>query len=146
MAARNSRGSLNRIPPASVDEDGIQRLVHRFYHMVQKDPVIGPVFLRQIAPERWPDHLATMCAFWSSVLLRTDHYEGRPLAPHLTMPDLSDAHFECWLGLFRTTAKEVFDEDGALMVIAFAERIAHSFRMAIAFHRGEDTSAIRPLP
>jgi hemoglobin len=131
---------------ASIDEDGIRRLVHGFYGAVRADPLIGPVFDRQIAPERWPDHLDKMCAFWSSVLLRTGNYAGRPLPPHLALPDLSTAHFQRWLTLFRATAGEVFDDAGAAVVIGFAERIALSFRMALAFQRGEDTAAVRPLP
>ena len=40
---------------------------------------------------------------------------------------------------------EVILHDDIDLVIGFAERIALSFRMALAFHRGEDTSAVRPL-
>lgn len=128
-----------------IDEAGIHRLVHGFYDAVRLDPVIGPVFNREIVAERWPEHLAKMCAFWSSVLLRTDGYQGRPLRPHLMLPDLSDAHFQRWLGLFRRTAREVFDAEAAAAVIAFAERIAQSFRMSIAFHRGQDMRQLPPL-
>jgi hemoglobin len=131
---------------SSVNEESIRRLVHGFYDAVRRDDVIGPIFLRQIAPERWPHHLDKMCAFWSSVLLRTHRYDGRPLPPHLRLPDLSDAHFARWLGLFRVTAREVFNGEDAARIIALAERIAHSFRLAVAFHRGEDTTRVRPLP
>jgi hemoglobin len=128
-----------------IDEDRIRRLVHGFYGAVRADPLIGPVFLREIAPERWPVHLEKMCAFWSSVLLRTSRYDGRPLSPHLRMPDLSDAHFQRWLVLFRQTAHNVFGAEAARVVIEFAERIAQSFRMSIAFHRGGDASSVQPL-
>ncbi|HEX2529498.1 MAG TPA: group III truncated hemoglobin [Geminicoccus sp.] len=128
-----------------IDEDRIRRLVHGFYGAVQADPLIGPVFQREIAHERWPVHLEKMCAFWSSVLLRTDRYDGRPLSPHLRMPDLSDEHFQRWLELFRRTAHETFETKSAAVVIGFAQRIAQSFRMSIAFHRGGDISSVRPL-
>jgi hemoglobin len=131
--------------PGSVDEAGIRRLVYGFYDVVRADPLIGPVFSREIEPEAWPDHLAKMCAFWSSVLLRTGGYSGRPLAPHLRLPDLTDAHFERWLSLFQGTARRVFDEDGARFVMGFAERIAQSFRLSRALHRGEDTTRLKPL-
>lgn len=130
---------------APIDQDGIRRLVHGFYAAVRRDPLIGPVFERQIAPERWPVHLDKMCAFWSSVLLRSGDYAGRPLPPHLALPDLSSAHFQRWLTLFRATAREVLDERSAALAIGFAERIALSFRMALAFHRGEDAASVRPL-
>lgn len=130
---------------ASVSEDSIRLLVHRFYDAVHGDPVIGPVFAREVAPERWPLHLDKMCAFWSSLLLRTRRYDGRPLSPHLRLQDLSDEHFRHWLTLFRKTAAEVFDPADAVAVSALAEKIAQSFRLSIAFQRGEDTTALPPL-
>lgn len=129
----------------SVNEDSIRALVHRFYASVHRDGLIGPIFDREIAPARWPQHLDKMCAFWSSLLLRTRRYDGRPLAPHLRLPELSDEHFSRWLALFRATAREVFSAEDAAAVIALAERIAQSFRLSIAFHRGEDTTRLRPL-
>src|SRR5437762_11002542 len=115
--------------PQSIDEAGIRRLVHGFYDAVRLDPMLAPIFGREIAPERWPLHLDKMCAFWSSVLLRTGRYGGRPLPPHLALAELSDRHFQRWLGLFRAAAVEVFDEAGAAAVVSRAERIAHSFRL-----------------
>ena len=93
--------------PQSIDETGIRRLVHGFYDAIRRDPLLGPIFGQAIAPERWPGHLEKMCAFWSSVLLKTRRYDGRPLPPHLALADLSDIHFQRWLELFRSTAGEV---------------------------------------
>ena len=138
--------ALGSIPRPGIDEERIHALVHGFYGAVRADDLIGPVFLGRIQPERWPVHLDKMCAFWSSVLLRTSRYDGRPLRPHLLMPELSDAHFQRWLALFRATARQVFEPDTAPVVIGFAERIAQSFRMSIAFHRGEDAAGLKPLP
>lgn len=146
LTARTAAASpLDGTALLSVNEESIKQLVHRFYEEVHRDPVIGPVFDREIAPERWPLHLEKMCAFWSSILLRTKRYSGQPLSPHLRFPDISDLHFQHWLGLFRKTARDVFSEEDAPVVINLAERIAYSFRMAIAFHRGEDTVGIRPF-
>ncbi len=133
-------------PGSTINEDSIRRLVHGFYAAVRDDDMIGPIFGREIASGEWPVHLDKMCDFWSSVLLKTDRYNGRPLPPHLRLPDISDAHFARWLALFRQTARECFSADSAAAVIGLAERIAHSFRMAIAFHRGEDSVRIQPLP
>lgn len=137
---------LDGVQLSTVDEESIRRLVHGFYDAVRRDDVIGPIFLQKIAPERWPFHLGRMCDFWSSVLLRTGRYHGQPLPPHLRLPDLSDVHFARWLGLFRATARGIFSEADAKVVIATAERIAQSFRFAIAIHRGEDSTKLRPLP
>lgn len=136
---------LDRARLFSVNEDTIRALVHGFYDAVLKDEVIGPIFAREIVPERWPQHLDKMCAFWSSLLLKTRRYEGRPLSPHLRISELSDEHFGRWLSLFRATAAKVFNREDAAAVIGFAERIAHSFRLSIAFHRGEDTTKLMPL-
>ena len=133
-------------PGSTISEESIRRLVHGFYTAVREDPLLGPVFGREIASADWPAHLDRMCDFWSSVLLKTDRYAGRPLAPHLRLPDISDDHFARWLTLFRHTARTCFSADCAAAVIGLAERIAHSFRLAIAFHRGESTLGIEPLP
>lgn len=134
-------------PPVPIDEAGIQALVHGFYGRVAEDALLGPIFARQIGEGGWPDHLDKMCAFWSSVLLRTGRYGGRPMPPHLRLAgELSDAHFERWLGLFRETARAELSAEAAAGVIAMAERIANSFRLAVAFHRGDDTTRMRPLP
>jgi len=129
----------------SVNEDSIRALVHAFYDAVLKDEVIGPIFAREVVPERWPAHLDKMCAFWSSLLLKTRRYEGRPLRPHLQIPGLSEDHFRRWLALFRQTAEQVFNGEDAAAVTALAVKIAHSFRLSIAFHRGDDTANLLPL-
>jgi len=130
--------SSESVRPMSIDEDGIHRLVHGFYGAIRDDALLGPIFNREISPERWPEHLEKMCSFWSSVLLRSNRYDGRPLPPHLALAELSDDHFQRWLDLFRRAACQAFDEAGASAVTALAERIAHSFRLAIAFHRGDN--------
>lgn len=129
----------------SVNEDTIHALVHGFYDAVLKDAVIGPIFAREVAKDHWPAHLDKMCAFWSSLLLRTRRYQGRPLRPHLQIPELSDEHFRQWLSLFGETAKRVFNAEDAAAVTAVATKIAQSFRLSIAFQRGEDTTKLAPL-
>ena len=97
-------------------------------------------------PEDWPVHLAKMCDFWSATLLRTDRYEGRPLSPHLAIPELGETHFRRWLVLFRATVERLCPPEVADLFLDRALRIAHSFRLAIAFHRGEDSLQIAPIP
>ncbi|MFS8038519.1 group III truncated hemoglobin [Xanthobacter sp. AM11] len=131
--------------PRALDEEAIFRLVHRFYDRVRDDALLGPVFGGRIAPEAWPVHLAKMCDFWSSVLLKSGRYEGRPLPPHLALgDDAGEAAFARWLALFRPTALQELPPAAAQAAIAHAERMAYSFRLAIAFHRGEDTTRIAP--
>lgn len=133
-------------PPSAPTEEAVHDLVHSFYEAVQADPLIGPVFAARIAPDAWPVHLAKMCDFWSSVLRKTKRYDGRPLPPHLALGPMTDVHFARWLTLFRPVARRVLDHESALRAIAHAERMAYSFRLGIAIHRGEDSTRIAPLP
>ncbi len=69
-------------------------------------------------------------------MLRTGRYNGRPMRPHLILP-LEGKHFDRWLDLFEITAHEVCQPDIAQAFIVRARRIADSFEMARASHRGE---------
>lgn len=131
--------------PELLDEAMIHAVVHGFYADVRRDPLIGPIFNAAIAPEEWPAHLDKLCDFWSATLLRTDRYGGRPLPPHLRIPGLGEAHFRRWLSLFRDTVERLCPGDVAALFMDRALRIAHSFRLAVAFSRGEDTTAITPI-
>ncbi|MFG1452193.1 group III truncated hemoglobin [Xanthobacter sp. V2C-8] len=132
--------------PDAPSEEAIRDLVYSFYDAVRADPLIGPVFDAKIAPDAWPAHLAKMCDFWSSVLRRSKRYDGRPLPPHLMLGPVGDTHFARWLSLFRPVARRVLDHEAAVRAIAHAERMAMSFRMGIAVHKGEDSTRIAPLP
>lgn len=131
--------------PELLDEAMIHAVVHGFYADVRRDPLIGPIFNAAIAPGEWPAHLDKLCDFWSATLLRTDRYGGRPLPPHLRIPGLGEAHFRRWLSLFRDTVERLCPGDVAALFMDRALRIAHSFRLAVAFSRGEDTTAITPI-
>src|SRR5213595_2558344 len=87
-----------------ITEAMIERLVRGFYAKVRSDAVLAPVFEARI--HDWEPHLARMCAFWSSVALMSGRYQGTPMAKHA--PLLVDAgHFDRWLSLFETTAREL---------------------------------------
>jgi len=131
--------------PQVLDEAMIAAVVHGFYDEIRRDDLLGPVFNGAIAPQDWPHHLGKMCDFWSATLLRTGRYEGRPLPPHLALPGLGEEHFRRWLTLFRATVHQLCPPDVAVLFMDRAMRIAHSFRLAIAFSRGEDTVLVRPI-
>jgi len=131
--------------PNALDEKMIHAVVHGFYDAIRNDDLVGPIFNGAIAEEAWPGHLAKMCAFWSATLLRTGAYEGRPLPPHLAIPGLGEAHFRRWLSLFRETVTGLCPPEVARLFMDRALRIAHSFRLAIAFSRGENTVSVEPI-
>lgn len=120
---------------AGVTEPMIRDLVHAFYAEVRRDPLLGPIFNARVRD--WPEHLDKLCAFWSSVVLMTGRYKGRPMPVHIAIPEISRAHFERWLALFRTTAKAVCPEPAARLFIDRAERIAESLHLGLCLHRAE---------
>ena len=147
-----SDGSIRRtivvdgIPlPHVLNETMIRDVVHGFYAEIRHDDLLGPVFHDRIEPDKWPQHLQRMCDFWSATLLRTSRYEGRPLPPHLSIAGLGETHFRRWLKLFRTTVRRICPPEVAALFMERALRIAHSFRLAIAFNRGETTIGIEPI-
>ena len=114
---------------AGLDDALIRTLVTRFYARVRQDPELGPIFDQTLAG-RWDAHLDTMVAFWSSVILRTGRYGGKPHVAHGGL-GLSEAHFARWLGLFQATAREVLPADLAALFIDRAGRIAESLQVGL---------------
>ena len=112
----------------------IRLLVHTFYARVRVDPLLGPIFNRAILD--WDAHLDKLCAFWSSVTLMTGRYKGTPMKAHAELPEITPAHFECWLALFQATAIKTCPPDAAEVFVERADRIANSLQLGIALHRG----------
>jgi hemoglobin len=123
----------------TLSDEQISTLVHTFYGKIQQHEELGPIFEAKLAG-KWDPHLAKMVDFWSTMMTGSKRYDGRPLPVHIGLPDLHDHHFSQWLVLFRETVHELFSEQIAEQFIERAERMAQSFRYAIALHEG------RPLP
>ena len=133
------------VVPVSLDEAKVREVVYTFYRNVRADPFLGPVFEQAIAPDQWPRHLGTMVAFWSSMVLGSRTYDGRPMPKHIGLPGLSDEHFAAWLKLFRDTVQEICEPEVAALFVDRAERIAHSFRLGLAYFRGQDTAKVERM-
>src|SRR3546814_14957613 len=76
--------------------------------------LLGPIFARVLGDGGWDAHLAKMCDFWSSVLLMTGRYAGRPMPAHVRIDTGDDGksgagldatHFARWSGLFKSAAR-----------------------------------------
>lgn len=115
-------------------EEKIAQLVATFYSRARADDLIGPIF--NAAVTDWDHHIGKITDFWSSMMLKTGRYDGRPMRPHLVLP-LRGEHFDRWLVLFEATAREIFESDVAEAFIIRARRIADSFEMGVATVRGE---------
>jgi hemoglobin len=91
----------------SLNEQSIASLVDRFYAKVREDALLGPVFNEAIG-DHWPQHLATLTDFWTSVLLASGRYKGNPMMAHLAIPQMDKDHFSRWIELWQETTTEVF--------------------------------------
>lgn len=129
---------------AGITEAMIHDLVHAFYAEVRTDPRLGPVFAAHV--DDWDAHLDKLCAFWSSVVLMTGRYKGRPMPVHMAIPEISPALFQSWLALFASTAETVCPPAAAAVFIDRANRIATSLQLGIGLHRGEGPGFTLPKP
>ena len=99
---------------------------------MRNDGLIGPLFNRAIGS--WPEHLEKLGAFWSSVMRTTGRYKGSPLAAHVRhAAEIEPVMFDRWLELWRETAREELGSPHAEAVVAKAERIAESLKLALWF-------------
>jgi hypothetical protein len=67
-----------------ITEENIALLVRTFYGRAREDDLIGPIFNAAVAD--WDHHLAQISDFWSSMMMKTGRYNGRPMRPHLVLP------------------------------------------------------------
>ena len=120
-------------------EESLRQLVNAFYAKVRRDPLIGPVFEAAIAD--WPEHLDKLQSFWSSVMLTSGRYKGRPLPAHIKHADaISAASFERWLAIWQETTDEMLDPRSAAALQEKAGRIAESLSLGISFHRNREAA------
>jgi len=125
--------SVPRDVLALIDESTITRVVHEFYHRVRRDPVLGEIFNARIAD--WEFHMECMCEFWSSTVLDSGRYHGRPLSKHVTLP-VSAPHFDRWSDLFASTVQKICTPAAAELLTKRARLIARSLEGGIASAHG----------
>lgn len=106
----------------TVTQETIARLVDRFYTAIKADAVLGPIFGAHV--KDWDAHMPKMRAFWSTVVLRTGTYAGRPVEAHERIPGLTDAHFARWLALWEETVTSVVEPAGREAFLLAAKRMA----------------------
>lgn len=109
-------------------EQHLATLVDRFYEQVRADPDLGPVF--NAAIDDWLEHKRMLTAFWSSVALGTRSYRGNPMAAHRPHP-IRLEHFDRWLSLWRSTARDVLPREQVERVCAYADKIGYSLRYGL---------------
>lgn len=118
----------------SICEESLRSVVETFYARAREDDLIGPIFNSAI--DDWPEHLDKLHAFWSSVMLTSGRYKGRPLPAHIKHADAIDARaFKRWLALWNQTTDDLLDRTSATALQEKADRIAESLSLGIQLAR-----------
>lgn len=112
--------------------EDIRVLVDTLYTNVQKDTLIGGIFMGVI--KDWPLHLGKMYRFWQTLLLEEHTYEGKPFLPHATMP-VEKKHFDRWLQLWEQAVDMYFEGPKADEAKWRGQRMAAMFLSKIEFIR-----------
>ena len=95
-------------------------MVDRFYSRIHEDELLGPVF-NDVIGDHWPEHLAKLTDFWTSVLLASRRYKGNPMMAHIAIPQMDHRHFSRWIALWRETTTEVFGPEISADLVRRAE-------------------------
>ena len=131
QARRRKRAEAEAL---GITEAYVARLVEQFYTRIRSDALLGPIFAERITD--WPWHLDRMKRFWRSILHNSGEFSGNPMAKHLALPGLTEAHFAHWLTLFYATLGELeADPQASKLVGQRARMIADSLLTGIAMQR-----------
>jgi truncated hemoglobin YjbI len=109
-------------------EDELKAMVRAFYSEAMADPLIGPVFARNVSD--WEHHFEIVQNFWSRALLGTTRYQGSPFTPHLAM-SLKPEFFDRWVSLFRKNAEANLKPAAAQAAIARVEHMSVCFQAGL---------------
>jgi hemoglobin len=110
-------------------EANIRELVEIFYQHVDEDPLLGPIFARELTG-RWDAHLAKMTTFWASLVLGTKDYRGNVQEAHRPLGDIEPEHFARWISLFLDTVQTRYEPAAAVQFMEPALRIAQSLQLS----------------
>lgn len=100
------------------DEETIRSVVHGLYSKVETDDLLAPVFEPRLAGHR-DEHMETMVDFWSSILLSSGRYRGRPLAIHGELGDITPKMWARLGGLVSTVGGAESRSRGRSSVLRF---------------------------
>ena len=103
--------------------DDIELLVDGFYSKVNEDELLAPIF----SHVDWSAHLPVMYAFWATMLLDEQSYQGRPFDKHKDLP-VKTLHFNRWVMLFCETVDEHFTGEKAEEAKSRGKHIAAVFQ------------------
>lgn len=120
--------------------EDIKMLVMSFYHKVQEDELLAPIFNQRIG-DKWPEHMEKMYRFWQTILLDEHTYFGSPFAPHANLP-IDKSHFIRWMSLFNETIDEHFTGQKAEEARWRAGKMAEMFQYKIEYSLSKNSKPI----
>jgi hemoglobin len=124
--------------PDITTEDHIKILVDSFYTKVNTDALLSPIF-NDVAQVDWRQHMPLLYQFWSTLLFRTNTYQGRPWPKHAMLP-VGVEHFDRWVSLFKATVDEHFSGPKATEAKNMAASIADTFQNRLHLARTKSMS------
>lgn len=115
------------------NSEDIRLLVQTFYERVKHDELLSAV-INERTISNWPDHLALISAFWQTILLDNNQYNGRPDEKHLDLP-ITSHHFDRWITIFHLTLADLYEGKIADEAKFHAHRMAEVFRTKLHLTR-----------
>lgn len=126
-----------------IDDAFIGNLVDTFYGRILAHPELGPVFDARLSG-RWPEHMAKMKSFWSSVAFRSGAYGGKPVQAHLGVANMTAELFPKWLELFAATLDDIApNPEAKAWFMTTADRIARSLTLSLFYNPALDDPALK---
>jgi hemoglobin len=125
----SERPALPDADAERITEDLIRDVVVEFYRRARRDGLLGPVFEAHV--REWDAHLGRMTDFWSSALLRTGRYSGRPVEAHRSIDALTAGHFDRWIELFEETVRDLCPPGQADAFLVRARRMRDGMIMVL---------------
>ena len=118
----------------------VEELLRRFYGRVFVDDVLAEPFI-ELRAKGLESHLAVMCDFWGTMLLREKSYRGRALNVHRPIharTTLGDQEFIRWLTLWKATVDEHFAGPVAEQAKIMGRRTAWAMHRTLNGHDSEE--------
>lgn len=97
---------LNSMNAIGINDEFISKLVDEFYSRVRADERLGPIFKRVIG-DNWVAHLAKMKSFWSTIILKSNTYSGKPVPAHQNLSGVQSGDYDRWLTIFARTLDDL---------------------------------------
>ena len=126
--------------------EDIARLVTAFYRRAFADEMLGPIFVG-IAKMDLEAHMPIMCDFWETMLFHAGLYRRNAFQPHVLLHakvELTETHFERWLGIWESTVNEMFEGETADLAKLHSKRIANSIQHRFARQHAPEAISIQP--